>query len=89
MEFEWGPEKRAETLAERQIDFVDMLPAFADPNRLVLEDRRKNYGEVRLNTIALCNGLIYHITYTMRGDAFRIISARRASRRERQRYDRH
>ena len=87
MEFEWGPKKRAETIAERRIDFVDMIPAFADPNRMVVEDRRNNYGEVRFNTIARCDGLLYHITYTMRGEAIRIISARRANRKETRHYD--
>jgi uncharacterized DUF497 family protein len=53
-----------------------------------VEDRRKNYGEVRLNMIALCHGSLYRITYTMRGDAFRIVSARRATKKERLRYDR-
>ena len=87
MEFEWEPAKRKKTLKERQIDFVDILPCFDDPNRQVKEDTRKDYGETRLNMIAKCEGQIFHVTFTMRRLVTRIISARKAGRREMKRHE--
>jgi uncharacterized DUF497 family protein len=88
MEFEWEPRKRDATLAKWGIDFVRMTVGFLDPNRLDTTDKRRNYGESRINNIAQCAGEVYHITYTMRGTACRIISARMASRKERRLYAR-
>jgi uncharacterized DUF497 family protein len=33
MEFDWHPAKRDWTLAERGVDFEDMIACFADPKR--------------------------------------------------------
>jgi uncharacterized DUF497 family protein len=35
------------------------------------------------------NGILLHIAFTTRGDAIRIISARRANRREQRTYERY
>src|SRR6266700_2612407 len=45
MEFDWNPAKCAKNIAERGIDFADVLVAFIDPTRKVAEDRRKNKGK--------------------------------------------
>jgi len=42
MEFDWNPAKCAKNIAERGIDFADVLVAFIDPTRKVAEDSRKN-----------------------------------------------
>ena len=87
MEFDWHPPKRAKTLAERGIDFVDVLVGFADPQRKVAEDARKDYHEVRYNMLAKCHGRVFHITFTQRGPVNWIISARKANTREQKRYE--
>jgi len=51
MEFDWNPAKCAKNIAERGIDFADVLVAFIDPTRKVAEDNRKNYGE----TVTTCS----------------------------------
>ena len=86
MEFDWHPAKREKTLAERDIDFEDMVLGFADPKRMVTPDTRKDYGEARYNMLAMCESGVFHITYTPRGELTWIISARRANRREQRRY---
>jgi uncharacterized DUF497 family protein len=86
MEFDWNPGKRSKTLAERGIDFADVLIGFLDPDRKVVRDDRRNYGEIRFNMLAKVNGRIFHITYTERGTMIWIISARKANHREQQRY---
>ena len=87
MEFDWYPPKRAKTLAERGIDFVDVLVGFADPHRLITQDTRKDYGELRYNMLAKCHGRIFHITFTPRAEVTWIISVRKANSREQKRYE--
>jgi len=47
----------------------------------VVDDRR-DYGERRMNAFGLVQGRLFACTYTLRNDARRIISVRRASRQE-------
>lgn len=87
MEFDWNPAKCAKNIAERGIDFADVLVAFVDPNRRVVEDIRRNYGETRYNMLAKVEGRLFHLTYTERGEVVWIISARKANKREQRRYE--
>lgn len=87
MEFAWNPAKREKTLVERGIDFAGLVGAFRDPHRLVWQDRRKDYGEVRYNLLGVHNGRLYHITFTPRGEITWVISARKANKREQRRYE--
>ena len=87
MEFGWTPAKRDKTLAERQVDFADIVTGFLDPNRMIALDARKDYGEQRFNMLAKCEGRVFHVTYTMRGAVTWIISARKANAREQRRYE--
>ncbi len=45
-------------------------------------DERRDYGEHRINAFGLVQGRLFACTYTIRNDARRIISVRRASRQE-------
>lgn len=86
MEFDWRPAKRDWTLAERGVDFAEVLIGFLDVNRKIVVDDRKDYGEIRYNMLASVHNRIFHITYTERGEVIWIISARKANERERKRY---
>src|SRR5215217_1344526 len=44
--------------------------------RLEHPDTRHDYGEERVNVIGTVDGYVLHVTYTMRGQVGRIISAR-------------
>ena len=46
----------------------------------------KDYGEARVRAIGEADGLVLHVVFTDRGDVRRIISARLASRKERERW---
>ena len=48
------------------------------------QDTMRDYGEVRMNALGEIEGAIFHVTYTRRDEALHIISARLASRKERQ-----
>lgn len=82
MEFEWDEGKSDTCFAERGFDFVYALRAFADPNRLVTHDRRWDYGEERYQLLGSIEQRVFHIVYTVRGARIRIISARKANKRE-------
>jgi uncharacterized DUF497 family protein len=47
---------------------------------------RQDYGEERRNIVGVVNRVCIIVTYTMRGDVCRIISARKANRKERKEY---
>ena len=68
MEFNWNPAKCAKNIAERGIDFADVVVGFADPERKVVKDARKDYGEVRYNMLAKVNGRVFprHLHRTRR-----------------------
>jgi uncharacterized protein len=53
--------------------------------RIEFSSHRK--GEKRLQTIGIVHGIIISLVYTVRENKKRIISARRASKNERETYD--
>jgi uncharacterized protein len=88
MEFEWDPEKASENLSKHKISFEACLSLFADPSRLESDSSKPEHGEIRQKTIGrLESGVVIVVVSTDRGNATRIISARKASRHERRAYD--
>ena len=85
MEFEWDENKRQSNLSKHGIDFIDAAKIF---NRPVLErvDNRYDYEETRIIALGEVNGVVLFVVYTWRGEVRRIISARRATKRERNKY---
>jgi len=87
MEFEWDGTKSDQCLIERGFDFAYVIRAFADPNRLVREDHRWDYGERRYQLLGEIDGRVFFIAYTLRQSVIRIISARKANKRESTEYE--
>jgi uncharacterized DUF497 family protein len=85
VDFAWDLAKAASNLAKHGVDFEDAIEVFDDPDRVERVDPR-NRGEPRFQAIGLADGVILFVSYTMRGGVCRIISARRANRRERATY---
>jgi uncharacterized protein len=85
VEFEWDPEKEAETLRARGIGFEQAAAIFAGPIE-EWEDLRRDYGEHRFRALGMSGGRLLHVVYTRRGDVIRIISVRPANRKERSRW---
>ena len=83
--FEWDAAKNAASIAKHLIDFGDAVRIFEGP---VLEqtDHRRDYGEERVAVTGAVIGLELFVVHTVRGDNRRIISARRASKYERDTY---
>ena len=82
MIFEWDEAKHARNIRERGFGFRFASKIFGDPV-LEREDRREDYGETRVVAIGEYRGVILVVTYTERSGVRRIISARRANRKER------
>jgi hypothetical protein len=83
--FEWDERKRRTTLAERGIDLLDVQRMFRGRVE-EREDIRYDYGERRFIAVGELDGDIISVVYTWRGNRRRLISARRATRRERKEY---
>ena len=87
--FEWDENKNVLNQQKHGVRFEDAIHIFDDENRIEQPDVRTDYGEDRWKTIGLVFGIVSSVVYTIREVAIRIISARRASRKEREEYDRH
>ena len=79
---EWDDEKHSRNVALRGVGFDAGATIFAGA---VVEwpDERRDYGEARVRAVGMCNGEVLHVVFTDRGDVRRIISVRKANRRER------
>lgn len=82
MEFDWDEPKHQKTLRERGIGFDQAARIFRGAVIHWTDDRR-DYGETRQRALGVVDGELLHVVYTDRGDLRWIISARRASRKER------
>ena len=87
MEYEWDNAKAAANRRRHGVAFLDAIGALEDPNRLEAVDARFAYGEERVQTIGIVGDVVLFVVTTRRGDdRCRIISARKATRREQDRY---
>ncbi len=85
MLFEWDEQKRGTNLDTHGIDFADATRVFDGPT-LERKDDRRDYNETRVVALGEIEGVVLSVIYTIRGQAVRLISARRASRDEREAY---
>ena len=87
MQYEWDNGKAAENLRKHGVDFADAIAALEDSNRLEEIDTRFAYGEERIQVIGLARNDVLFVIVTLRGeDSYRVISARKATRHEQDRY---
>jgi hypothetical protein len=85
MTFEWDPGKADANRRKHGVDFADAVGVFDDPYALSRPDPFP--AEERVATLGrdLLDRLIV-VVWTWRGEALRLISARRATPRERRQY---
>lgn len=87
MQYEWDAAKAARNRLRHGIDFEEAIPAIEDPNRIEQTDGRFEYGEERTQTLGMAIADVLFVITTARGEGTcRIISARRATRNEQDRY---
>ncbi len=83
--FEWDEQKRTANRAKHRMDFADVA-RFGWTGAEVLPDNRKDYAEPRFIGYGCLEGRLCVVVFTDRGSVRRIISFRRASRREQAAY---
>lgn len=88
MNFEWDIQKEQKNIAKHGLDFSTAILVFGDENRLEFYDVEHSDTEDRYITIGAIDGVvtIVYVAYTERNRAIRIISARDATRREKEVY---
>lgn len=85
MEFEWDENKRRINLQKHSLDFANAHLAFTE-DAFVIPDDRENYGEDRYILLGLVRERIVVIAFTIRDDVIRVISMRKANKREQKSY---
>jgi uncharacterized DUF497 family protein len=90
--FEWDPVKARTNRRKHGVSFDDAMHVFEDPYALFEQDRTGEAGELRWQALGLAGGVaVLLVAHTIRdeseGEVIRLISARRATRKERKRYE--
>ncbi len=86
--FEWDLRKARSNLVKHGVAFEEASTIFGDPLSLTIPDPEHSLAEKRYVTMGRAfNAKLLVVVQTDRGDNIRIISARRASRRERKFYE--
>lgn len=88
MQFEWDEEKEKINITKHGIGFSTAALVFGDDNRIEKYDDIHSIDEDRYITIGKINGVavVVMVVYTERENAIRIISARIATKREKEAY---
>lgn len=85
-EFQWDSDKDAMNRRKHGFGFQDAIPVFLDENRLDIYDD-SDETEDRLKTIGRITGVVVIVViHTERNGAIRLISARKATKREEKEY---
>ncbi len=88
MQLEWDPEKAKRNYKKHKVAFEEAVTVFYDSLSATFGDPDQSVGEQRLITIGFSSrGRLLVVSHTERGKAFRIISARRATARERKKHE--
>ena len=83
-EFEWDENKNKQNKQIRGLDFDQAKKLWEDPGIRVYA--AKDVGEARFVAFGNLNATLHAVVFTLRGAKIRIISARVASRKERELY---
>ena len=86
VDFEFDPAKAASNLRKHKVSFAHAEQALRDPRALTIEDPDAE-GEARFVTLGMdALGRLLVVVHTPRGDRTRLISTRKASKGESERY---
>jgi uncharacterized DUF497 family protein len=88
MKIEFDPAKNERNIRERGLSF-EQVREFDFDTALIRIDLRRNYGEPRFIAFGMIGTRVYNLVFTIRVDTIRVISFRKANRREAYRYANH
>jgi hypothetical protein len=87
MQFEWNEYKAQQNERKHGVSFQEALTCFYDPRQVAFYDTDHSAEEDREILLGHSRqGRLLVVCYTLRGDLIRLISARRATRKEAQDY---
>jgi uncharacterized protein len=88
MQFEWDAAKAAANVLKHGVDFDEASTVFADALSATGRDPDHSINEARFLTFGLSSkGRVLAVSHTDRSGVLRIISARAATRKEKQIYE--
>ena len=88
IKFEWDNKKATQNIGKHGISFGEAITAFDDPFALLAKDEKhSSEAEVRQYLLGESDKGILMVIFTVRNIRYRIISARKANRKERAWYE--
>ena len=88
MDFEYDPTKAALNLRKHGVSFEEAASVFGDPMAYTFADPDHSDDEKRWLVLGVTRlARMFAVIYTHRGEKYRIISARLATKRERKIYE--
>ena len=88
LQFEWDPNKAERNLAKHRVSFEEAITAFADPLARIFNDDAHSGGEPREIIIGhSVRQILLLVSFTSPGARIRILSARKATRKEQRDYE--
>jgi len=88
LQFVWDREKAAANRRKHGVNFEEAATAFGDPLSITIPDPDHSAGEERWLLVGESGaGRLLVVAYTERANEIRLITARAATRRERQTYE--
>jgi uncharacterized protein len=88
LRFEWDPRKAKANRAKHGISFQEAVTVFGDPFGCITDDPRHSETEERYVLLGQsARRRLLAVMFTERGEAIRLFSARKATRRERREYE--
>jgi uncharacterized protein len=86
--FEWDPGKARQNRRKHRVSFHEAATVFGDPLAVTYPDPDHSASEQRFITVGMSSaGRVLIVAHTDRGENLRIISARKATLRERKQYE--
>jgi len=88
MKIEWDPEKAKSNFMKHGVSFAEAATAFSDPMAATGADPDHSLNEDRYVTFGVSGkGCLIVVSHTEKDETIRIISARKASKGERELYE--
>lgn len=86
--FQWDGHKARDNCAKHGVSFEEAMTVFGDALGRIVRDEWHSVGEQRFLIVGeSVRRRLLVVMFTERGDAIRIVSARKATRRERRDYE--
>ena len=87
MGYQWDSAKAEANIRKHGIDFADAAIALEDERALTVEDTSSRLEERFVSLCSDPSGQLLVVVFTWRGEDIRLISARRATAREKRQYE--